>query len=286
MTPPFDAIAARWLSPTRSGLTVARTVVGTATDATEAWERLIAAGLLPEDWASSPTRRFHTLRPAAGPHRYGNCGVPCLCDPRNLRERPSRVHDAVLFASDIEGMRQAEALAREGRRRLRPWTAEDLPDRVVWAASRGSRRLRSFNLVGILSVRIKVQKALDDCGDRTFFDAMGHYSAELTRVIRETANPALKRFHAVSLADLLALAESFRRACALGLDVPEGFITRIPAEGRPFAELPNPFVPWWALLQTGYAPWVVTQDTVMLAAPGLDERRSVMAVAALSRVER
>lgn len=265
LNPPFEELAVHWLDPPRPDLGEARAVVGAAATPAEAWDRVRAAGLLPAAWATE----FHTMRGAAVRHRYGNCRTPCLCDPGTVADRPARVHDVVVYASDAEGIRHAEALAREGLARLHPWCLRPPADRLVWAVSRGTARMRDVHLNALNPVRGKVQRALKTRGDRTFFDALNRF-ADVKRAIRATGNPAFKRLHPIGLIDLIALSASWDRVCALDLTVPGGFVYPVPAEGRRFAELPDPFAPWWALWQTGYAPWAVTDDAgVMLAAPAL-----------------
>lgn len=263
LTPPFEESAARWLDPPRPALAEARAVVGTAATPAQAWDRAGAAGLLPGAWAVG----FHTMRGATVRHRYGNCRTPCLCDPGTVADRPARVHDVVVYASDAAGLGHAEALAREGLARLRPWGRQPPVDRLVWAVSRGSARMRTVHLNALNPVRGKVQRALEARGDRTFFDTLGQF-ADVARAIRATGNPALQRLYPMGLVDLIALSASWDRACALDLTVPGGYVHPVPAEGRRFAELPDPFAPWRALWQTGYAPWVVTdEEGVLLAAP-------------------
>ncbi|WP_125810541.1 hypothetical protein [Actinoplanes sp. ATCC 53533] len=265
LTPPFEELAVHWLDPSRPALAEARAVVGTAATPAQAWDRVQAAGLLPDAWATG----FHTMRGATVRHRYGNCRTPCLCDPGTVADRPARVHDVVVYAGDAEGIRHAEALAREGMARLHPWCLRPPADRLVWAVSRGSARMRGVHLNALNPVRGKVQRALDARDDRTFFDTLNQFT-DVERAIRATGNPAFKRLHPLGLVDLIALSASWDRACALDLTVPGGFVYPVPAEGQRFAELPDPFAPWRAMWQTGYAPWAVTdEDGVLLAAPAL-----------------
>ncbi|MDB4929062.1 MAG: hypothetical protein JWM10_1546 [Myxococcaceae bacterium] len=73
------------------------------------WEALATRGLVPDAWIDDPTRRFH------GGGRA-----------------PATMTEAVLLASDAEGIAAAEALARETALRLGPWLQRGPPRTVRW----------------------------------------------------------------------------------------------------------------------------------------------------------
>lgn len=92
-------------------------------DPAEAFETLIARGVLPQSFADDPQRAFvHTDRPDDG---WG--------DTRDaLTPHPPTIPDLVAWASlGAAAILRAEELARETVRRLRPWGAPQT-ERVVW----------------------------------------------------------------------------------------------------------------------------------------------------------
>jgi hypothetical protein len=88
-------------------------------DPAELWEALSTSGVIPDAWVGDAGRAF-----ACDSRR-------CACEGREQRPHPWSVAACVAFASDVAGVTQAEALARECVARLAPWGAPQ-PQRVVW----------------------------------------------------------------------------------------------------------------------------------------------------------
>lgn len=97
---------------------------GDATDA-EVWETLVVRGWIPDEWVSDPQRRYGNWCTFCGALGFRlESGVPetcAICEGATFERSPAPGRPlAIALASDVAGVRAAEALAREFLERLRP----------------------------------------------------------------------------------------------------------------------------------------------------------------------
>lgn len=159
---PDGAREFRWTGPLRSMFESTQ----------EAWETLAARGIIPEAWAAQAQRRF-----------YGAEG----------RALPRDVRASLVFASDPDGIAQAEALGREVAERLGPWNDGRTPQ-IVWRVLPDGASAVVPNLV-----------------------AGGRYLAAIAALLRESPNatpPTLVRARRGRSAESLAATARVDQACA------------------------------------------------------------------------
>lgn len=93
-------------------------------DAEQAWEALVATGVIGDDWLASGDRVFETQ----ALHR-------ALLDRSMERKRTPHPHTlkaCALVASDARAVETVETLAREGRAALEPWGLAPIDRPIVW----------------------------------------------------------------------------------------------------------------------------------------------------------
>ncbi len=147
----IDALRPRRWSPERRGDDEVRACLEGHTQVAEAWEALASRGVIPMRWTDAPTRRFlcgeHTekmpSREAVGFVREliarGAVVVGVTKAQagwvfvrwREASALPSRLDQAALIASDVEGIERAEQLIDEATSRLRPFGYSS-PERHIW----------------------------------------------------------------------------------------------------------------------------------------------------------
>ena len=247
MTSEWTDLARRVLLPGRPRLPEARTVVIGMTDVREAWEALIARGLVPGPERDGGAFRELAL-PIDGPRwrPFGEEGDgPAL---------PDSVDAAVTLACDPRGIAQAGALALAFAAQSAAWEAPPAAGvaatRVAWkvvAADRWFQRYADrYRMAMILQ---ELMRALD--ARSTDFLSVRDVHAVLD---------VTGRGYAQRVADDVAACVLWREAVARDL---------ARADGTPYRELPDPTATMIELWATGYALDHVAGDTVVLVAPAL-----------------
>ncbi len=216
------ALERRFLRPERA--TLDATILAGASGP-EIWQRAIAAGCLPSSWADDPGRRF-----------FGRAQ-----DHATPQERQA----ARLFASDPQGMLEAERHAHALVAALVPFGLEPRARTLVWRIAGAAIDRPEAGEPSLGQLRAPIQKACE---------LMQRLSGRLL----DPPHPHLRFRLAHEL-----LAWSDRRARALELVIPAEFG---PLAGRRLGELADPFRPWLDLLATGYWIWAVW-GSIELAAP-------------------
>lgn len=123
-----DQAALRLLAPVRTNVDLLAEIAAQTLDPAEAYERLIALGLLPDRWLHAGRQVLeHQCRRCAlsDSHFVGHsaeCGGLLV---------PQTVRSIVTLASNLEGVMTAELLAREAWVRMHPWRWSDEPT-VIW----------------------------------------------------------------------------------------------------------------------------------------------------------
>jgi hypothetical protein len=207
------------------------------TDPAEAWEALATRGVIPDAWVGDARRAFSdtaacycdALEPDDGPCA-GCRGI------EQVRATPWTVAACVALASDVAGVTQAEALAREAVARLATVPPGDVPrpSRVVWrvvdAKTWRPNRRNEYLL------------RAQHWGRPTSWKE----SAEIYRRVRRRGAHSDAQNEAYWLAYCSARwVRSTRTA-------------------------PDPFAPLVELWALGYALDAITDDAVVLVAPNLD----------------
>ncbi|MFO7563401.1 MAG: ankyrin repeat domain-containing protein [Enhygromyxa sp.] len=233
------------------------------------WTRAIAARRIPSAWADDPGRRFRATRAELA--RFAPELQP-LAEPfadqggraRHLLATPPSARAALLFASDPEGLAEAERLGLEAAAGFEAWGAPKIA-RVAW------------RLAGNPIDRV------DASGP-----PLGALSPVILRLRATLAVPALLdeppaehlRFRII----VDALRWTRRRELMLDTPIPPRVRTAagelaMPSAvvGRRFAELPDPLGPWLELSLIGYSLWAITDSAagavLELAAPFPPPRR-------------
>jgi hypothetical protein len=211
MTPGF-------LAPRRADLAAVVASLHPISDPAMAWQALAERGIIPADWVDDPDRRF--IRDPGDAYR---AELPTR-DPMQapIEPHPSTVAACVLYASDVSGIRAAEAAARDLAARLAPWDAP-ICDQVRWWTIPANRYLfastdtRPFVNYALLFAAGALWRASPDRKWPRMFGQANEY------------------------------AEVWSALAAAGARVPEGRLV-----DRPFSELPNPFEALAAIEATGY----------------------------------
>lgn len=269
------------LAPERARLQEAREAVKDVKDPRVAWDTLVARGLIPLAFADDPTRSYHS----------GN---------RGIFSTPPTVAACVAVASDIPGIRRAEAIAGELNARLRPWGVKPC-EQIVWHfTSRETVQSRTqgapAGLRDVLEIlaqvvepawapngtRYSIEEHVRDLiawevappgtSTRTWA-ALEEARAEVARTLQPLhTGGTLWSF------DLLwKAAVSWPLLAQAGCTVPgrvfPGAWALYPRARRPrstdgtlarFADLPDPFVPLLALWETGYVVGPIGQTLTLL----------------------
>jgi hypothetical protein len=275
----------RFLRPGRADLGELAHAIGYRGDEPGAhvWARAIAAGRIPSGWADDPGRRFR-----ATASELTRLGLDAESFPdhggraRHLLATPPSARAALLLASDIAGLSEAERLGRAAAERLEAWGAPKI-SRVAWRlAGNPIERLTAGGppLGALRPVIERLRAALAG-----------------TAWVYQPAHPH-QRFRII--VDALRWAQ--RREQLLGVPLPATVHSTtgelaMPAAlvGRRFDELPDPLEPWLALSLTGYSLWAITDSptgaVLELAAPfpapqRLDPERKPVSVIKQRRTER
>jgi len=257
----LSKLVSRLLRPARPQLAEALFATQEARSATEAWYRLHQRGLLPPGWESAPARGFVFVEEDGV--RWGPLGS--LHPP--VHAIPGSVEACVALASDPEGIQAAERLADEC---ITAWAA--------WGVKAPARRVWDVVLRAGPPVFVSAPTVLEEAG------AVVRYAHELAAWDRLVLVGDRLLTHAQALLDAqtghrvrLDLADVFRDAwlwalaCDEGLKVPvtdDDLAPHIPGAlaGRRFADIPDPFAPWFALSDTGYLLRLVDRDELLLVA--------------------
>lgn len=251
MTHEWTEFARRVLLPGRPRLPEARTVVIGMTDVREAWEALIARGLVP-----GPEREargaFRELAAPVDEPRW----QPFRDDRTEANEPalPESIDAAVVLACDPRGIAQAGSLALSFAAQSAAWEAPSetrvAATRVAWkvvAAERWFQHyLDRYRMTMILQELMRVLDAR----------STDFLSVREVRAVLDVTGKA----YALRVADDVAACVLWREAAARDLQRPDGTAYR---------ELPDPTATMIELWSTGYALDHIRGDTVVLVAPAL-----------------
>ncbi len=219
-----DWAKGRWLDPARPRLDEASEVVADSAGADEAWERLCARGCVPSGWHDDEGRRF-----AASTEAFGA-----------VTRRPASPLAARLGAAPEGTLAQVEALAREVRRRLRPWGFAGA-ERVIWAplpeATNDSHR-------GELAAWGRAHSCEDDA----------------SRAGRALALAARWERWRQRLGEVVSGAAHW----ASGAVVPAW---NRAVTAHPYADLASPWEPLWEVAARGYVVVEVAREGVVVGVP-------------------
>lgn len=281
-----DALSARVLAPIEPALARATDAVRQCRSPREAWEALIARGMIPLEWAEDERRVFALTGRG--------------------RATPLRVADAVRIAAAPEQALAAEGFARTSAERAAPWMREERVGReatplherpILWrfVAPKRRQRTRGTGGVGTISdlnvwVRyaeiahedalraIEAEPATQRSGWRAAIDGVAR--GLLGRIGLRSPRPSADSWGelcAQSAARSFGLLESamwdVRLAWTWDALASIGAVAREhntlfpgPAQwlGASFASLPNPYEPRVALWLMGYAPRVLLPTAIEL----------------------
>lgn len=212
-------VRVRVLLPDHTRLAEARAVANRARSGRAAWENLAAAGFIPMDWVGDPRRRFR------GPAS------------RDTLDHPSSARAAALFAADARGVATAEALAREAVARVARWDVPRDPREkaVEWrvSASRMRSSWRAYRVRSVLRKILGYAQLNDEPYGRAVYP---EEQAVNDLVLRDGYDELARNGFVVPYDPSYAPAAEERPF----------------AEGRRFADVPNPFAPLVDLWCTGY----------------------------------
>lgn len=273
MEKPFDhsLIAARLMRPRRSDPWPVRKLLRGITDPAAAWAALVPK--LPAALASSPSRAFQPPFVLPKPDE-----PPAAPSPgRDVSPLPRTLPACLAIATDADNMLAAEAHAREVVKRLAPFGVTPRAN-VLWTfvpewpgADQGGAFLLN-------AVAMSLQRAADE-GSRPDFSMRAAFSDGAGKVQAELAHHAdspLALRLCEPFLDACGRASQWKRACELELRVPRYEYAPgkfVPAEGKPFAELPDPFEPLLALMLLGYWMSGATDDALVLVGTELVSQR-------------
>lgn len=216
----------RWFEPARPRLDEAAAVVADSASADEAWERLSVRGIVPTHWHGDASRAYAASAEA----------------PAVVTSRPPAALAMALGAAAPGVLEEVDALAREARRRLRPWGFAGA-DRVIFAPlPEAPQRVLDG---GELATWAELHAREDD---------VAHAAGEMY------LPPRWERWRR-PLARVAAGASAWARG-----DVPVPGWSRA-AAAHPYADLPSPWVPLWEVAARGYAVIEVAREGVVLGVP-------------------
>ncbi len=227
----------------------------------EAWEAMVAAGLVPATWLGSEQRVFPVACPACGAPDLEPCKRPCVkrdggssdtwetqpWPPRRLSAVPTSPGLVVALAADVSGVAMAEELALEFARRLQPWRspATAPPTRVGWVLrARAGRPIERRACAPLRAVERLLGSALD--------------AGNSDPVWR-----AIQRWKPQGWIERYAMEDEVFRLIWEFVERRSGSKSRLP-DLRSFQ---NPFEPLSALSGTGYVFLGIRDATVVLVAP-------------------
>ena len=251
MTRDWTDFARRVLLPGRPRLPEARAVVIGMTDVREAWEALVARGLVPAP-ESGPRGAFRDpAAPVDGPRWQPFRGDgPATNDPA----LPDSIDAAVTLACDPRGLAQAGALALAFAAQSLPWEVPSAPPlavtRVAWKVVPSERWFQHYLDRYRLAAMVEELSRLRDARAPKLAGV---------RAVRAVLDVTGKSY-AHRVADDVAASELWQEAAARDLRRPDG--TR-------YAALPDPTATMIELWSTGYALDHLAGDTAVLIAPSL-----------------
>lgn len=251
MTHEWTDFARRVMLPGRPRLPEARTVVIGMTDVREAWEALVARGLVP-----GPEREVRgAFRELAAPvdeprwqplrEETAAAGEPSL---------PGSIDAAVVLACDPRGIAQAGSLALSFAAQSVAWEvpseARVAATRVAWRVVAAERWFQHYlDRYRMTMLLQELMRALD--ARSTDF-----LSVRDVRAVLDVTGKS----YALRVADDVAACVLWREAAARDLQRPDG---------SRYRELPDPTATMIELWSTGYALDQIRGDTVVLVAPAL-----------------
>jgi hypothetical protein len=220
------------------------------TSVAELWETLAARGVIPDGWASDGSRRF-----------YGTQG----------RGLPASGRAALVFASDPEGITQAEALGREVAHRLAAWVVPRSPQPVWKVASREELASVTDMLPGGKALRAVASVTGEPVERLVYQAALAQATPRRRRSLAGANVPSVLPIEVLAQA-LARSAALYRGRCAgftFGATVrlAEGEVAVPDAwQGRPLSALPDPFEPLLRLWNMGYGLWDINHRAITLLA--------------------
>ncbi len=283
------SLGAGFLAPARDAEAAVRAAIGGTKNRAAAWERLSTRGLTPNDWVEHPERRFVVEPMSAQKDRVAPGGVRVPIRLATFAHPPS-IEGAVTLASDVEGVRKAEAYARElvGRYAalipLAPWGG------VLWRVLPSHSRYWPAESDPIESdLRFRLRTALLSAGDERSVrlldartdagqEALGLGLADRFRAL--DARWVQARYGLFGVAD--DLRNAVRTTFAFEAAQTAGLILRdepYPFNRRPvvdFRAVANPSVAKVGVYTCGYAFHQVRAHEgatwAVLVAPSIDDR--------------
>ncbi len=267
------SLGERFLRPDRPREAEVRAAVGKTRDRAQVWERLIARGLIPEDWLDTPTRRF-VLEPYPKDEytRYDPKSGRYVLRAPNQSAIPSSVEAIVTVASDPLGVTTAEAYAQELVARYRA-LADVCPFggvlwRVLPSTSRFWRGHRDGREAALAWASECDLNASEEGGTQDgVARPLGPRGAELEDR-RKRAGSALRLERSEDEWHLDSVAQGVRTCLGhcFALEAAQRWDLRISTQpaaldrvqrGTPYRSIPNPFVAVLGVVKTGYAVDVV-----------------------------
>jgi len=216
-----DWARGRWFAPERPRLDEASAVVADSAGEDEAWERLGARGMLPPGWHDDAGRRF-TASPEG-------------------RDGATRGSLAARLGAAPEGaLARVEALAKEARRRLRPWGFAGA-ERVIWTS-------------------LPEVPPPENSGELAIWGGTHTREEEASRASLALAVAAPWERWRRPLGRVVSGAALW----ASGAVVP-GWNRAV--TGHPYADLPSPWEPLWEVAARGYLVVEVAREGVVVGAP-------------------
>lgn len=251
MTRDWTDFARRVLLPGRPRLPEARAAVIGMTDVREAWEALLARGLVP---APESEGRGAFREPAAltdGPRWQPFRGDGVAASEPAL---PESIDAAVVLACDPPGLAHAGALALAFAAHSAPWevpsTPRVAPIGVAWKVVPTERWYQHYLDRYRMATLLQELSRLLDARPPRFASVR-----EVRAVLDVTG-----KSYAHRVADDVAACVLWEQAALRDLARPDG---------TPYRELPDPTESMIELWSTGYALDHVRGDTVVLVAPAL-----------------
>lgn len=264
----------RFLRPARADLDQLARTIGYCGDEAGAvvWSRAIAAGGIPQAWRDDPGRRFRAT--ASELTRLGISNAEPFPDrgghARHLLAAPASARAALLFASDPQGMSEAERLARQAAAHFEAWGAPKVA-RIAWRLAGNPIDRVSAGGAPLGDLRPAIERLRAALAGTVRIDQREHEHLRFALVV-DALRWSTRREQLLNTA-LPARVRSTSSTVSTSseLDMPAELV------GRRFAELPDPLAPWLALTLTGYSLWAITNSpsgaVLELAAPFPAPRR-------------
>lgn len=214
----------------------------------ELWEGLAADGLILMSWINDPKRSFCNQEPAP----------KVLC-----HSYPADLHQALLLASDVEGILTAEALAWEVAERLQAW-GSTRPQKILWWSTQEHRERALTRLrLPLQAPWLGVFGALRALGVIPFSEEQQRANSERKATIRNAAKDQPAEALTALIKDV-NLDFAWRYAAGQGYVVPQPKTSAQWPVGRAFSELPNPIEPLLEIWRLGYVLVLLREDALVL----------------------